>query len=112
MSKFNIGNVVEIRRGYIVIITKNSETYKKEACVEWVSFDSANCSGITNIEPFDRGETCFCCEDNEGKYDKECKDCKGTGSYMVRHDGMEGAVILGSNVKEYIIKSLTKNFNF
>jgi hypothetical protein len=112
MSKFITGNVVKLKNGSIVIVTENSKTFKGEDCVNWVSFDSSNCSGITNVEPFMRGEACFCCEGNEGECDTECEDCKGTGSYIKKHDGMEGAIILGSNVKEYIIKSLTKNFNF
>jgi len=112
MEKFRTGNVVKLKNGSIVIVTGNSKTFKGEDCVEWISFDSENCSGITNVEPFTRSETCFCCEDNGGEYDEECEDCKGTGSYPERHDGMEGAVVLGSNVKKYIVKSLTKNFNF
>jgi DnaJ-class molecular chaperone len=112
MKKFRTGNVVKLSSGSIVIITENSKTFKGEDCVMWVSFDAANCSGITNIEPFMRGETCFCCEGNGGEYDEECEDCKGSGSYLIRHSGMEGAALLGSTVKAYILKSLTKNFNF
>ncbi len=112
MEKFRTGNVVKLSSGSIVIITRNSKTYKEEDCVEWVSFDSENCSGITNLNPFTRNETCFCIENNGGEYDEECEDCKGHGSYPEEHDGMRGAVVLASNVKSYILKSLTKNFNF
>lgn len=112
MSKFHIGNIVKLNSGSIVIISNKRKNHKNEDCVEWVSFDSDNCSGTTNIKPFFRSQACFCIEHNEGEYDKECEDCKGTGSYQVKNDGMEGAIVLGSNVKEYIVKSLTKNFNF
>jgi len=113
MSKFSTGNVVKLKSGFIIIVTDHDrEDSKGNKCVWWVSFDSENCSGLTRIEPFMRSTVCFCNEHNEGEYNEECEDCKGTGSYLVRHDGMEGAIILGSSVKSYIIKSLTKNFKF
>ena len=112
MTTFFEGNVVKLNSGSIVIITRVRENHKDEKCVDWVSFDSENCSGTTNIEPFMRSTACFCIEHNEGEYDNECEDCKGSGSYLTKHSGMEGAVVLGSIVKAYIVKSLTKNFNF
>jgi len=59
MTTFFEGNVVKLNSGSIVIITRVRENHKDEKCVDWVSFDSENCSGTTNIEPFMRGTACF-----------------------------------------------------
>lgn len=112
MSKFETGNVVKLSNGSIVIVVDKITNTKGKLCISWISFDAEKCSGITNIEPYTTINTCFCHEHNEGEYDKDCLDCKGFGSYSKLNNGMVGSVILGSSVKEYIIKSLTKNFNF
>lgn len=107
MKIFNIGNVVKLSHGSMVIISKVNEDI-----THWVSFESSNCSGSTENKTHMRNKTCFCIEGNDGRYDSECEDCKGFGSYMSEVDGMDKAKLLGDNVKSYIIKSLTKNFNF
>jgi hypothetical protein len=109
---FSTGNVVKTKEGYMLIVTKVTTNYKKEDYIEWVSFGSSNVSGGTKVKSGLESRTCFCIENNDGEYDSECEDCKGTGSYKIMVAGMEEATIVGRNVKEYIIKSLTKNFDF
>lgn len=107
MKKFRIGNVVKTAYGSIVIITKVNDDI-----TSWVSFSYSNSSGATKNKTHMRATTCFCCEKNDGEYDSECEDCKGTGEYEKEIMGMDAAEYLADNVKEYILDSLTKNFNF
>lgn len=107
MEKFRIGNVVKLDGSRLVIITSvDSDT------TFWVSFDSSNCSGATRNKSYIRMEACFCCENNDGEYDTECKDCKGNGEYPEEINGMVNAKYLADNVKAYIMNKLTKNFDF
>lgn len=101
------GNIVKLNDRYIVIITDVDDDY-----VSWVSFDMSNVSGGTKMKTYMRSTSCFCCENNEGEYDEDCEDCKGTGSYKEEVPGMDKARVLASNAKEYILKNLTKNFEF
>ena len=107
MKTFRIGNVVKLDSGSIVIITRVDDEI-----TFWVSFSSSNCSKEIKNKTYMRSETCFCCEHNGGEYDSDCEDCKGTGGYKEEAKGMDSAEYLADNVKEYILNSLTKNFNF
>ena len=107
MKTFLVGNVVKLKSGSIVIVSG-----VRDNLTSWISFDSTNCSGYTRNDTHMRGTACFCIENNGGEYDTECEDCKGSGSYLEEISGMDKAVLLEDNVKKYIIKSLTKNFNF
>lgn len=105
--KANIGNIIKLKTGSIVIVSKTTSdlTY-------WVSFDSENCSGVTKNKSCIENSMCWTCDINAGGspgYD--CKDCKGTGYYDENVPGIDKSILLATNVKEYIIKSLTKNFN-
>lgn len=107
MTPFRTGNVVKIPVLGIVIITKVTDDY-----ANWISFDHENSSGGGKMKDYIREESCFCNEQNDGRYDEDCPDCKGTGSYKLKIDGLEKAKVLAPNVKAYIIQSLTKNFNW
>lgn len=101
------GNVIKTPYNFIAIVTNVSDDY-----LNWVSFDSENCSGGGKMEDSFRNEACFCIEGNDGEYDEYCPDCKGKGSYDVKVLGYKRSKVLAPNVKSYILKSLTKNFEF
>lgn len=113
--EFNTGNVVKLEGGSIVIVvgerTVNYAT-KKSVITDWVSFDSENVSGATPNKTEMEDKTCYCDEGNGGEYDEFCETCKGTGTYESERTGMDKAKFLASNVKSYIMKRLTKNFEF
>lgn len=105
-KQFSTGNVVKTGYGNIVIITGFRDNY-----YHWVSFDTSNSSGYTCADTYSEKLICY---NNSGGIcnDEKCVDCKGTGSYMVERKGMNQSKLLGSSVKDYIMKSLTSNFGF
>jgi len=110
--KYSTGNVLKTQYGSIIIITKvgNGVVHSDDDYYNWVSFDSTNCSGGTY---YTTRKSMVCCEDQCGHTctDEDCK-CKGTGEFEKTEYGLDQATLLGSTVKSYIMKSLTKNFNF
>lgn len=108
MSNFKIGNIVKKENGSIIIITKvKSET------TDWIAFDSNNVSGTTNNKTYTKEDLCWTCDVNDGgKSDSCCETCNGTGTYLKTFNGLDKAVLIGNNVKEYILKSVLKNFDF
>lgn len=104
----NTGNIVKLYGGSLVIITRIDTNI-----THWISFDSSGCSGATKNKTFIEDAMCWTCGINDGgdiEYDCEC--CKGTGYYKKTIHGMDKAKVLADNVKEYIVKRLTKNFEF
>ena len=107
MSKFRTGNVVK-HHGSIIIITEVHDDV-----THWISFDSENCSGVTQNKTYKRDELCWGCGINDGEgRDNDCETCHGTGHYEATIKGMDTAKCLAGNVKEYILNRLTKNFEF
>jgi DnaJ-class molecular chaperone len=102
-NKFRTGNVVRLKSGSIVIVTKVTDDY-----THWISFDYANSSGGTKNITYDEITSCWDCDES----DETCETCHGTGEYTRTVYGMDEAVRLADNVKEFIIKGLTKNFGF
>lgn len=122
MEKFRTGNIVRLANGSdesngsIVIINRYrtielsfSDNYR---VVDWISFNSSNCSGCTRVDTVKENEMCWECSTNDGREDSECENCKGTGNYIATKKGMDKAVVLADNAKAYILKNLTKNFDF
>lgn len=109
MTPFRTGNVIKSPYGTICIVTNCTDDY-----VSWVSFSSENSSGGGSLEDTTRNETCYCNEnyDYGNNYDPECSDCKGSGGYEVKVLGYKRSELLASCVKDYILKRLTKNFDF
>jgi len=110
MKKFRTGNVVKSYYGGLVIIT-NVRGTDENPYYDWVSFDSSNCSGGSYHNTERKEEYCYdecghICED------PECSVCNGTGKYIDIRYGMDSAKYLADNVKDYILKGLTKNFDF
>lgn len=116
MEKFLTGNVVKIKDSIVIINKyrtierKNKENYK---VVSWISFSMSNVSGTTRLESYEYKDFCYECDSRLGLgIDNDCKNCKGTGYYIVKDPGMSEAIILADNVKKYIKKCLFKNFDF
>ena len=101
----NIGNVVRLSKGHLVIITDiNKDT------IQWVSLSSSNSSGITRNKSYERVETCYDCRDVE--VDQDCELCKGEGAYKETIDGMDKSKVISNCVKDFIISRTMKNFKF
>lgn len=101
----NIGNVVRLSKGHLVIITNvNKET------TQWVSFSGSNSSGVTRNKSYNITETCYECSDVE--VDTKCELCKGQVSYKETIDGMDKATIEARSVKDFIVSRTMKNFEF
>jgi len=112
MSKFRIGNVYKLYTGCLVIITKIRMIENKEY-IDYIYFDYSNSSGGSYVETKTEKSMCWYCDTNDSEYpDYECETCKGTGYYMKEIKGMDQAIYLADNVKEYIIKRLLANFDF
>lgn len=105
------GNVILSPYGNMEIVVKITGDEKKEL-VHVVSFDFENSSGIHNIKDSQRLETCGCVyySDDQAIADCDCKSCKGSGNVKIKIHGWGRSQILASNAKEYIKKSLLKNF--
>lgn len=113
MERFRTGNVVRLHERNLVIITNHSRTIKlihsqpNYDVTDWVDFNHENCSGSTNKVSYIEKDVYCHCDD-----DPDCKTCKGTGRYECEVHGMDKATFEASCVKDYIMKGLTKNFNF
>jgi len=110
--KYSTGNVLKTKYGSIIIITKvgTGVQYPEDDYYSWISFDSTNVSGGSY---FKTREKVVSCEDQCGHRceDEDC-ECKGTGKYPRTDYGLDKATLLGSTVKDYIMNSLLKNFDF
>ena len=108
----NIGNVVRLSKGHLVIITDiNKDT------IQWISLSSSNSSGITRNKSYERVETCYDCKDAEVDSDYSnrsftCELCKGEVSYKETIDGMDKSKVMANCVKDFIISRTMKNFEF
>jgi hypothetical protein len=107
MNKFRIGNVVKTVYDNIeIVVGEDGEGYRTIP----INYENSSC--YHKAKDYERSETCYCCEANDGEYDENCEDCKGTGGYMVKVKGFDKSKLLATTVKEYILKGLTKNFEF
>ena len=106
---FKTGNVIKLKGSDSIVIVSNVDS----KMTNWISFDSSGCSGGTKNKTGTEKTMCWSCDINDGgDIDYDCEDCKGTGEYDKIVYGADKAKFLADNVKEYIIESLTKNFNF
>lgn len=107
MQKFSTGNVFKLERSIYIVTMVDSEL------THWVDFSYSNSSGsFPNITKL-KNMQCFKCNTNDSNEpDYDCDICKGSGYYVSEYTGMDRAVFLASNVKEYILSRLTKNFDF
>jgi hypothetical protein len=113
-----------MRKGYIAkdpygnihIVTGTRPGHNGRPLVEWIAFDSSNCSGSTPVFPEDHKAECPCHFDNwvgEGEEahtvpEDDCKLCKGTGEYVKHEYGAVDWKILASNAKDYITELFKK----
>ena len=102
------GNILKLKGGSIVIVYRVDDKL-----THWISFDSSGCSGGTKNVTTIIDSMCWTCDINDGgDPDYDCSDCKGTGTYKEEIPGIDKATLLADNVKSYILKSITKNFDF
>jgi hypothetical protein len=112
MRKFRTGNVYKLYTGSLVIIS-NVRIIENKEYIDYIFFDYSNSSGGSYIETKEEKSMCWECDTNNSEYPNyECENCKGTGYYMRERIGMDKAIYLADNVKEYIMKRLLVNFDF
>lgn len=103
-----VGSVIKDHYGNLWIISKHySGTDKLKPGVHCISFSSSNCSGFIPYETHTKTDSCSCMGE-----DSECEDCNGTTFVETTRYGLEDCKLLASSVKSYILKRLTKNFDF
>lgn len=102
------GNVILSPYGNMEIVVDIRMGAKNREVVHTISFDYENSSGIHELNDYKRTEACDCFYSGEPQYD--CEICNGTGEVTKEIKGWSRSKILASNVKEYIKKSLLKNF--
>lgn len=107
MEKFKSGNVIKTPSGGIEIVTRVDSKL-----VHTIPLDFEAATVSHSAEDYVENCQCFCDEGNGGQYDPDCEDCKGTGSYKRERFGYNRSKLLARTVKEYILKSLTKNFGW
>jgi len=105
--KFVTGNVFMLHDSIGIVYRVDSES------THWVSFSYERSSGVTPNVTKTRQEQCWSCTTNDSdEPDYFCENCKGTGYFDTEHIGMDRAILLAPNVKQYILERLTKNFHF
>lgn len=110
------GNVFKTKYESIIIITEvlDSERFLEKnrgKYYVWISFNYTNSGGGTYYKTIEEERICY---DSWGDIctDSDCPICNGSGKYIGTDWGLEDAEFLGETVKDYVLKSLTKNFNF
>lgn len=114
MEKFKTGNVVRLASGMIVIINKyrTVETkYRSYEVVDYISLDMTNVAGSVPVESTTEEEELFSEDGDKCNCEILCSGCDRKIIKTTRH-GINDATFLASNVKKYILKRLTKNFEF
>jgi hypothetical protein len=99
MKKFRIGNVIKTKEGSIQIVYGvNSDGYTST-----IFIDYENSTALHRYKTYTQNEYCDC---------GNCENCETNKPYKNTYYGMEDAELVANTVKEWIIKSLSKNFNF
>lgn len=108
MNNFLVGNVIKTYRGdklpgEVEIVIESS----KES-ITTIPIDATNMRCHHKEKDVKIEHRCEC--EYGGCTDCYCKKCNGTGYYTSTNYGYDKAKILASNVQEYIVRSLMKNF--
>lgn len=107
-----IGNVVRLKSGSVVVLTKFStaKNYLDDTTYECVSFDyykERNNSGVTRLIGYNSTEPCSCWYDSSFRFyhasepDYDCEKCNGSGEVLRYVSGLNDATFLAVNVIEY-----------
>jgi len=107
MTEFRQGNVVQLHGRHLVIITNVQRKHGNDEYYNWISFSYSNSSGGTPWTTTEEEQTCQECQGSG-----YCDECGGKGYVTHIRHGMDQAELLADNVKEYILKGLTKNFEW
>jgi hypothetical protein len=102
MSRFIQGNVIKTKNGNIEIVADVDE---QKDLTKTISIDASNCSALHRGKTYQSEEWCTC-----GMID--CEYCCENKPHLFTVYGMDKAIFLANNVKEWIIKSLTNDFDF
>jgi hypothetical protein len=103
MKTFLTGNVIKTAYGHIEIVFK----VRDDNYIETIPIEYTN----TTIGHYREDKTykrnCDC-----GGFNEDCLTCAGSGTDEYEILGFERAEFIAATVKDYIIASITKNFNF
>jgi hypothetical protein len=100
MAKFRSGNVIRTKNGSIEIVCDTTDTLTNTVFLNY-----ENASATHREKTYTQKEYCSCGE-------RDCDDCRHNTPRTVVYYGMEDATLVAHTVKEWILKSLTKNFDF
>ncbi len=99
-----VGNVIQINDNDPEIIIDVQHQY-----IVTIPIDMSNVTITHNKKTQKRREQCWNDTDAEfGKYESDCPYCHGTGYYMKTIYGMDKAIILASNIKEFMVNKIIK----
>ena len=101
MKRFTVGNVIKTKEGIIGIVYKTRD----DGYIDMISFDSNNCFIGIQDKTYDEDVYCDC-------GDIDCQYCDTGKSYKITRYGADSAELIATTVKDWIIKSATKNFGF
>lgn len=114
------GNVIRDPHGDLWIVVDvhddggGHDYHKGKATVEAISFDSENCTAVQRLDDHEREDACSCeVYDSKDEYagnDPECPDCKGTGRIKRHIKGWKHSKVLATNVKEFILNGVKRQF--
>jgi len=114
------GSIYRIPSHGIVIINgvrtvkTTSEEYE---VVDWISFTMRNSRGTIRMKNWYMSVDCGCTYndtygDNSNPTESDCRVCNGSGLQQIVESGFDKSTFLAYSCKDYIVKTLTKPFNF
>lgn len=89
MKNVRVGNVIALHNSLVIVSKVHSDP------VEWISFDSSNSSGSTDM-----------ITKHITEYDVD------DVPHTIELAGIDKAIYVADNVYEYILQSMIKNFDF
>jgi hypothetical protein len=101
MPRFYPGNVIKTKEGSIEVVYD----VKSDGYTSTIFVNSYNSSAGHRDKTYSEEEYCDC-----GMMG--CEHCEKNKPYTVTYYGMEDAELVANTIKDWILKSLTKNFGF
>ena len=114
------GSIYRIPSHGIVIIdgVRTVKTTSEEyEVVDWISFTMRNSRGTIRMKNWISDVDCGCTYnddfgDHSNPIESDCGVCNGRGLEPYTNYGFEKSTFLAHSCKDYIVKTLTKPFNF
>jgi len=101
MSRFYPGNVIMTKDGSIEVVYD----VRPDGYTSTIFIGHSNSQAGHREKTYQEEISCDC-------GGSDCEYCNGTKKNIVTYYGMEDAKLIARTIKEWITKSLTKNFGF